>query len=145
MKKIKDEWMCIIYTYHFRFERFWLQTLHCKKSLTFVHLNSPDPRDRQIWTILHGKKCWQSLFLKINPTYRKISYILEPYWRFEVVPLNLKISNLLYIRTLLSIWSCFSEFWKYAILESIYKFGLSVWVSVCLFVCLFVSNKRQNG
>ena len=27
------------------------------------------------------------------------------------------------------------------ILTSIYKFGLSV----CLFVCLFVSNKRQNG
>ena len=26
-------------------------------------------------------------------------------------------------------------------LQSIYKFGLSV----CLFVCLFVSNKRQNG
>ena len=25
--------------------------------------------------------------------------------------------------------------------KSIYKFGLSV----CLFVCLFVSNKRQNG
>ena len=27
---------------------------------------------------------------------------------------------------------------------SIYKFGSSVWVSVRLFVCLFVSNKRQN-
>jgi len=29
--------------------------------------------------------------------------------------------------------------------KSIYKFGLSVLVFVCLSVCLFVSNKRQNG
>jgi len=29
----------------------------------------------------------------------------------------------------------------YLITKSIYKFGLSV----CLSVCLFVSNKRQNG
>ena len=28
---------------------------------------------------------------------------------------------------------------------SIYKFGLSVCLSVCLGVYLFVSNKRQNG
>ena len=29
--------------------------------------------------------------------------------------------------------------------KSIYKFGLSVCFFVCLSVCLFVSNKRQNG
>ena len=29
--------------------------------------------------------------------------------------------------------------------KSIYKFGLSVCLFVCLPVCLFVSNKRQNG
>ena len=31
--------------------------------------------------------------------------------------------------------------WYFKLILSIYKFGLSVWVSVCL----FVSNKRQNG
>ena len=30
-------------------------------------------------------------------------------------------------------------------ISSIYKFGLSVCLSVMVSVCLFVSNKRQNG
>jgi len=33
------------------------------------------------------------------------------------------------------------EYCEGSLSKSIYKFGLSVWVSVCL----FVSNKRQNG
>ena len=43
----------------------------------------------------------------------------------------------------LKLCNFFADYWGVfqKSIKSIYKFGLSV----CLFVCLFVSNKRQNG
>ena len=56
--------------------------------------------------------------------------------------LNIYFDNIseLYKFTIIVKWQS-TKFWFWTAASSIYKFGLSV----CLFVCLFVSNKRQNG
>ena len=42
-------------------------------------------------------------------------------------------------------WSLYVGLFLCSQWTSIYKFGLSVCLGVWVFVCLFVSNKRQNG
>ena len=72
--------------------------------------------------------------------YEAPSFNSEMFWKYPFI----YSSDFIYILLCLGDILIFTNtsIWVYVLLHLyIYKFGLSV----CLFVCLFVSNKRQNG
>ena len=106
-------------------------SLLCKSynlSLLFQLLNFFRNQDKMVFPIVRSCSCSQTSTTLINRTelfqteFQFWDIFYNSYWRDKKK--NIFVFICLYI--------C---------LESIYKFGLSV----CLSVCPFVSNKRQNG